>query len=107
MTKFHAPFLRFSDVAFLERNWDKDQEIMTKSIEGLSDYPDPVWLLIFAEGTRMNPEKLEASRDFARSRNLPVLRHCKFNSIYNKGSTVLFIVLFILYGYRDRYSAIF
>lgn len=66
----------FSDVAFLERNWDKDQEIMTKSIEGLSDYPDPVWLLIFAEGTRMNPEKLEASRDFARSRNLPVLRHC-------------------------------
>jgi len=66
----------FSDVAFLERNWDKDQEIMTKSIEGLSNYPDPVWLLIFAEGTRMNPEKLEASRDFARSRGLPVLRHC-------------------------------
>jgi len=49
---------------------------MTKSIEGLSNYPDPVWLLIFAEGTRMNPEKLEASRDFARSRGLPVLRHC-------------------------------
>jgi len=66
----------FSDVAFLERNLDKDSEIMKKSIEGLSDYPDPVWLLIFAEGTRMNPEKLEASRDFARSRNLPVLRHC-------------------------------
>ena len=66
-----------SDVAFLERNLDKDSEIMKKSIEGLSDYPDPVWLLIFAEGTRMNPEKLEASRDFARSRNLPVLRHCK------------------------------
>ena len=67
----------FSDVAFLERNLDKDSDIMKKSIEGLSDYPDPVWLLIFAEGTRMNPEKLEASRDFARSRNLPVLRHCK------------------------------
>ena len=69
----------FSDVAYLERDWVKDQDIMTKSINALSDYPDPVWLLIFAEGTRLSPEKLEASRDFARSRNLPVLRHCKFS----------------------------
>jgi len=66
----------FSDVAFLERNWEKDQDIMTQSVQALSDYPDPVWLLIFAEGTRLSPEKLEASRDFARSRGLPILRHC-------------------------------
>ena len=46
--------------------------------QSLGDYPDPVWLLLFAEGTRMNPEKLEASRDFARKRGYPVLRHCKF-----------------------------
>ena len=68
----------FSDVAYLERNWEKDQDIMTQSVQALSDYPDPVWLLIFAEGTRLSPEKLEASRDFARSRGLPILRHCKF-----------------------------
>ena len=67
----------FSDVAYLERNWEKDQDIMTQSVRALSDYPDPVWLLIFAEGTRLSPEKLEASRDFARSRGLPILRHCK------------------------------
>ena len=67
----------FSDVAFLERNLEKDEETMTKNIQSLGDYPDPVWLLIFAEGTRLNPEKLEASRDFARKRGYPVLRHCK------------------------------
>ena len=72
----------FSDVAFLERNWEKDQDIMTQSVQALSDYPDPVWLLIFAEGTRLSPEKLEASRDFARSRGLPILRHCKFKMIF-------------------------
>jgi len=66
----------FSDVAFLERNLEKDEETMTKNIQSLGDYPDPVWLLIFAEGTRLNPEKLEASRDFARKRGYPVLRHC-------------------------------
>ena len=56
---------------------EKDEETMTKNIQSLGDYPDPVWLLIFAEGTRLNPEKLEASRDFARKRGYPVLRHCK------------------------------
>lgn len=66
----------FSDIAYLERDWNKDQETMTKSVQSLADYPDPVWLLLFAEGTRLNPEKLEASRDFARKRGLPVLRHC-------------------------------
>jgi lysophosphatidic acid acyltransferase/lysophosphatidylinositol acyltransferase len=34
-----------------------------------------MWLLLFAEGTRLNPEKLEASREFARQRNLPLLKH--------------------------------
>ena len=67
----------FGDGAFLERNWDKDKDVMSKTVQALSDYPDPVWLCIFAEGTRLSPEKLEASRDFARSRGLPVLRHCK------------------------------
>ncbi len=68
----------FSDVAYLTRgNWDKDKETINKSLQKLSLYPDPAWLLIYAEGTRISPEKLEASRDFARSRGLPILRHCK------------------------------
>ena len=41
----------------------------------LCAYPDPMWLLLFAEGTRVNAEKLEASRQFAQQRNLPLLKH--------------------------------
>lgn len=66
----------FSDVAYLARNWEKDQAAMTESVNRLADYPHPVWLLLFAEGTRISPEKLEASREFARKRGLPLLRHC-------------------------------
>ena len=69
----------FSDVAYLERgDWQKDKKTITQKMNNLADYPDPVWLLIFAEGTRISPEKLKASREFAKERDLPVLRHCKF-----------------------------
>ena len=32
-------------------------------------------LCLFAEGTRFTPEKHEVSKEFARSRGLPVLKH--------------------------------
>ena len=85
----------FSDVAFLERNLEKDEETMTNNIQSLGYYPDPVWLLIFAEGTRLNPEKLEASRDFARKRGYPVLRHCKF--LYDFVVCCLHLLLLLLF----------
>ena len=72
---------------------EKDEETMTKNIQSLGDYPDPVWLLIFAEGTRLNPEKLEASRDFARKRGYPVLRHCK-DFLYGLIIDLLFVYFF-------------
>lgn len=83
----------FSDVAYLARDWEKDQEVMAKSIRSLSEYPDPMWLLLFAEGTRLSPEKLEASRDFARKRGLPVLRHCKITAPLFQNSQLYHILL--------------
>ena len=70
---------------------EKDEETMSKNIQSLGHYPDPVWLLIFAEGTRLNPEKLEASRDFARKRGYPVLRHCKY--LYGLFSLLTFVII--------------
>ena len=74
---------------------EKDEETMTNNIQSLGYYPDPVWLLIFAEGTRLNPEKLEASRDFARKRGYPVLRHCKF--LYDFVVCCLHLLLLLLF----------
>lgn len=64
-----------SDVVFLARDWEKDRLKLAQGVDQLCQYPDPMWLLLFAEGTRMNPEKLEASKEFAKKRNLPILKH--------------------------------
>ena len=41
-----------SDVVFLERNWEKDKLNLSSKLNSLMDYPSPVWILLFPEGTR-------------------------------------------------------
>uniref|UniRef100_A0A1B6DHQ2 Phospholipid/glycerol acyltransferase domain-containing protein n=1 Tax=Clastoptera arizonana TaxID=38151 RepID=A0A1B6DHQ2_9HEMI len=91
---------KFSESVFLERSFDKDKEAIARQIKELGDYPDPIWLLIFAEGTRYTEEKYEASLTFAKDKGLPLLKHHltprtkgftisitnmrgKFNAVYN------------------------
>lgn len=45
------------------------------SLKRLKDFTMPFWLTIFAEGTRMSPDKLSAAREFAASRKLPIPRN--------------------------------
>lgn len=66
---------KLSDVVFLERNWEKDKDNLAKKLNQLLDYPSPVWILLFPEGTRMSKEKHAASQEFAVSRGLPELKH--------------------------------
>ena len=65
----------FSDTLFLARDWAKDQAVLDERLGALLDYPDPVWILLFPEGTRFTKDKYLASKKFAESRNLPVLKH--------------------------------
>ena len=65
----------FSDILFLARDWSQDQSTLRTVLDDLQDYPSPVWILLFPEGTRYTKEKYEASKKFAESRNLPVLKH--------------------------------
>jgi len=66
---------QFAEVVFLERNWEKDKKAMEHQVDNLTTYPDPVWLLLFAEGTRYTPAKHAASVEFARKSGLPPLQH--------------------------------
>lgn len=66
---------KFSEFVFLERSFDKDKEIIKHQISEICDYPDPVWLLLFPEGTRFTKTKHEASLKFAKEKNLPLLKH--------------------------------
>lgn len=66
---------QFGEAVFLERNWEKDKLIMGKQVKNLGDYADPVWLLLFAEGTRFTPAKHAASVEFAHKSGLQPLQH--------------------------------
>ncbi|XP_046438313.1 1-acyl-sn-glycerol-3-phosphate acyltransferase gamma-like isoform X3 [Daphnia pulex] len=66
---------QFGEAVFLERNWEKDKLIMGKQVKNLGEYADPVWLLLFAEGTRFTPAKHAASVEFAHKSGLQPLQH--------------------------------
>lgn len=66
---------KFSEFVFLERSFDKDRDIINKQITELVDHPDPIWLLLFPEGTRFTAEKHQASLRFAKEKGLPELKH--------------------------------
>ncbi|XP_033321426.2 1-acyl-sn-glycerol-3-phosphate acyltransferase gamma [Megalopta genalis] len=66
---------KFAESIFLDRSWDKDKRIIGSQIEELGNYPDVIWLLLNAEGTRFTAKKLEASQKFAREKGLPVLKY--------------------------------
>ncbi|XP_063220016.1 1-acyl-sn-glycerol-3-phosphate acyltransferase gamma-like isoform X2 [Bacillus rossius redtenbacheri] len=66
---------KFGESIFLERNWEKDKEIIGKQLKELIQYPDAMWLLLMAEGTRFTHEKHEISKKFARDKGLPELKH--------------------------------
>jgi lysophosphatidic acid acyltransferase/lysophosphatidylinositol acyltransferase len=66
---------KFAEFVFLERSFDKDKDIIAKQLSEIFDYPDPVWLLLNAEGTRFTKSKHEASVKFAKERGMTVLNH--------------------------------
>lgn len=66
---------KFAEFVFLERSFDKDKQIILKQLNEIFDYPDPVWLLLNAEGTRFTKSKHDASVKFAQERGMVVLNH--------------------------------
>jgi lysophosphatidic acid acyltransferase/lysophosphatidylinositol acyltransferase len=53
----------------------QDKENLSRKLNQLLDFPSPVWILLFPEGTRFSAEKHAASLEFAASRDLPLLQH--------------------------------
>ncbi|XP_015923241.1 1-acyl-sn-glycerol-3-phosphate acyltransferase delta [Parasteatoda tepidariorum] len=65
----------FGEMIFLERSWEKDKVTLGPKLDNLVSYEDPIMILYFCEGTRFTPEKHQASLEFARANNLPILEH--------------------------------
>ena len=64
-----------SDTLFLARDWSHDQKVLDKVLVDLQDFPSPVVILLFPEGTRFTKDKYLASREFAEKNGKPLLKH--------------------------------
>ncbi|KAF7996302.1 hypothetical protein HCN44_001934 [Aphidius gifuensis] len=67
--------LKFGESIYLKRNWDIDKRIIGPKILQLTSYLDPMWLLFFAEGTRVLPKYLLESQKFSKEKGLPILKY--------------------------------
>lgn len=61
----------FLDCIFLKRNWLSDKTKIRETFKNIVDYDVSIWLISFLEGTRITPEKLKRSQEFAKRRKLP------------------------------------
>ncbi|MBU1240078.1 1-acyl-sn-glycerol-3-phosphate acyltransferase, partial [Myxococcota bacterium] len=67
--------MRFIDCIFVKRDWAKDETSIRETFERFTRDKIPLWLVSFVEGTRITPTKHERSIEYARTQNLPELRH--------------------------------
>jgi len=67
--------MQFLDCLYVDRDWTSDREHIRKTFASLVDGEVPVYLVSFAEGTRLTLPKLEAAQAYAREHGLAVPRH--------------------------------
>jgi 1-acyl-sn-glycerol-3-phosphate acyltransferase len=67
--------MQFLDCLYVDRDWASDREHIRNTFASLVDGEVPVYLVSFAEGTRLTLPKLEAAQTYAREHGLAVPRH--------------------------------
>lgn len=65
----------FLDCPFVKRDWTADRDYIHGVFENILKYDVPLWLMTFAEGTRVRPEKIARSQEYAEKQGLPRLEH--------------------------------
>jgi len=59
----------------LSRNWEEDQRTINNTFYNLKTRKLPFWLASHVEGTRITPEKLKQSHEYAKKNDLPILNN--------------------------------
>jgi 1-acyl-sn-glycerol-3-phosphate acyltransferase len=65
----------FLDCLFVKRDWAEDEASIRRTFARIVEDRVPLWLILFAEGTRLSPAKLERSRRWAEQRGLRPTEH--------------------------------
>jgi 1-acyl-sn-glycerol-3-phosphate acyltransferase len=66
---------QFYNFIFLARNWEEDQRTFKKHLGRLNKPNDPMWLIIFPEGTNLSATTREKSKKWAEKNNLQDMKH--------------------------------
>ncbi|KAK5099614.1 hypothetical protein LTR70_002305 [Exophiala xenobiotica] len=67
--------MQFNQFIFLKRNWEQDRGHMAQALQRLNKLTDPMWLLIFPEGTNLAPSTRQKSAQWAAKNNMKDMRH--------------------------------
>lgn len=66
---------QFYNFIFLARNWEEDQRRFKKALSRLNNATQPMWLIIFPEGTNLSATTREKSKAWAAKNNLQDMKH--------------------------------
>ncbi|KAF2753637.1 acyltransferase-domain-containing protein [Pseudovirgaria hyperparasitica] len=66
---------QFYNFIFLSRKWEEDQPRFRESLSHLKQPSDPMWLIIFPEGTNLSAGTREKSTAWAKKNNLQDMKH--------------------------------
>lgn len=66
---------QFYNFIFLARNWEEDQRTFKKHLGKLNKPNDPMWLIIFPEGTNLSATTREKSKKWAEKNKLQDMKH--------------------------------
>ncbi|KAF2001449.1 acyltransferase-domain-containing protein [Amniculicola lignicola CBS 123094] len=66
---------QFYNFIFLSRNWETDQHRFKKHLDQLNKPNDPMWLIIFPEGTNLSASTREKSQKWAEKTGVKDMKH--------------------------------
>ncbi|EUC51359.1 hypothetical protein COCMIDRAFT_79423 [Bipolaris oryzae ATCC 44560] len=66
---------QFYNFIFLSRKWEEDERTFKKHLSRLNKKDDPMWLIIFPEGTNLSPTTREKSKKWAEKNGLQDMKH--------------------------------
>jgi len=67
--------MQFSQFIFLKRKWEQDKPRLAAHLQKFNKPKDPMWLMLFPEGTNLAPSTREASKAWADKNGIKDMQH--------------------------------
>lgn len=67
--------MQFSQFVFLKRNWEKDKPRLSQHLQKFNKASDPMWLMLFPEGTNLADSTRESSKKWADKHKIEDMQH--------------------------------